>query len=172
VQVRPGTIVGPHENIGRLPWWLDRMARGGPVVAPMPPEAGLQLVDVRDLAELLLDALPGAYNAVTPPGALTWGELLEACREVTGGGAELVWTEPERVLEVVDDSWVELPLWPPPDLPGVFAAASSPQLRPRPLRDTVADTWAWLSAGGELSDWRRELRASGLAPERERALLG
>ena len=44
-------------------------------------------------------------------------------------------------------------------------------LAPRPLSETVADTWAWLAAGGELADWRDELRVSGLSPEAERALL-
>jgi nucleoside-diphosphate-sugar epimerase len=172
VQVRPGIIVGPHENIGRLPYWLRRLARGGRVVAPGPPEATLQLVDVRDLATLLLDAPPGAYNAVTPPGALSFGELLETCREVTGGAAELVWTDPDRVLAVVDESWVELPLWPPPSLPGAYALGASDALRTRPLRETVADTWVWLSGpDGELSDWRSELRAPGLSEERERELL-
>ena len=143
------------------PWW-PRSPRTPPI----------QLVDVRDLATLLLDAPPGAYNAVTPVGAITWGEFLETCRDVTGGGAELVWTDPERVLEVVDESWNELPLWPPPSLPGVFAIAPSAALRTRPLRETIEDTWAWLSGpGGGLSDWRSEVRASGLSPERERALL-
>jgi hypothetical protein len=35
----------------------------------------------------------------------------------------------------------------------------------------VADTWAWLAAGGTLEDWRAEVRASGLSGESERALL-
>lgn len=34
--VRAGLILGPWENIGRLPWWLGRIARGGPVLAPGP----------------------------------------------------------------------------------------------------------------------------------------
>ena len=170
VLVRPGIIVGPHENIGRLPFWLNRMARGGRVPAPGPPDAPFQYVDVRDLATLLLDAPPGAYNAVTPPGAHTWGELLETCRDVTGGDCELVWTAPERVLEVVDESWSELPMWPPPQMPGVYAIAASPALRTRPLRETVEGTWLSLQQE-ELSDWRSELRAGGLSPERERALL-
>lgn len=34
--VRSGLILGPYENIGRLPWWLTRIARGGPVLAPGP----------------------------------------------------------------------------------------------------------------------------------------
>jgi 2'-hydroxyisoflavone reductase len=170
--VRPGIIVGPHENIGRLPWWLERMARGGRVMAPGPPDAPFQVVDVRDLAVLALDAPPGAYNAVLPPGALRWGDLLEACRDVTGSGAELVWTEPERVLEVSKESWNELPMWPTPEYPAVYDVAASPELRTRPLIDTVADTRAWLTGpDGELSDWRSERRVTGLDPERERTLL-
>lgn len=31
VHARAGLILGPRENIGRLPWWLNRIARGGPV---------------------------------------------------------------------------------------------------------------------------------------------
>ena len=34
LHVRAGVIVGPHENIGRLPYWLRRMRRGGDVLAP------------------------------------------------------------------------------------------------------------------------------------------
>src|SRR5580704_12165239 len=30
---RPGLILGPRENIGRLPWWLRRVAKGGDVLA-------------------------------------------------------------------------------------------------------------------------------------------
>jgi 2'-hydroxyisoflavone reductase len=175
-QVRPGTIVGPHENIGRLPWWLRRMARGGRVMAPGPPDAPIQAIDVRDLAEFSLDAPPGAYNAISEPGSATWGELLEACRQVTGGHAELVWTDPARVLAEVEEPWSELPIWPSPGLDGLFAAwprrALEAGLRTRPLAETVRDTWAWLSGPeGDLSEWRSELRAPGLDPAIERALL-
>ncbi|MEV4254537.1 NAD-dependent epimerase/dehydratase family protein, partial [Spirillospora sp. NPDC049652] len=40
---RAGLILGPYENIGRLPWWLNRIARGGDVLAPGPAELKLQL---------------------------------------------------------------------------------------------------------------------------------
>src|SRR5918998_1149701 len=70
LHVRAGLIVGPHENIGRLPRWLRRMERGGEVLAPGPAEAGVQLVDARDLAEWMLDmgarGEAGTYNATAP----------------------------------------------------------------------------------------------------------
>jgi len=179
VQVRPGTIVGPHENIGRLPWWLRRMAAGGEVAAPGPPEARLQLIDARDLAAWMLDmaegARAGAYNAIAPPGSTVWGELLGAAREVTGGTARLRWVDAARVEREVAEPWDALPLWPIPSLPGLYgmsgARAAEAGLRPRPVPATVEDTWAWLAAGAELEDWRTELRATGLSAEAERALL-
>ena len=48
--VRAGLILGPGEDIGRLPWWLRRIARGGDVLAPGPADLPVQYVDVRDLA--------------------------------------------------------------------------------------------------------------------------
>jgi nucleoside-diphosphate-sugar epimerase len=176
---RAGVIVGPHENIGRLPWWLRRLAAGGEVLAPGPPEAELQLIDARDLAAWMLDMAEagrgGAFNAIAQPGSATWGELLALAREVTGGGAELRWVAPELIEARVEEPWEALPLWPIPSLPGLYGMsaqrAARAGLTPRPLRETVADTWAWLAAGGELDAWRSELRATGLSPEAERELL-
>jgi hypothetical protein len=37
--------LGPRENVGRLPWWLKRIARGGPVLAPGPHDLPLQYID-------------------------------------------------------------------------------------------------------------------------------
>jgi 2'-hydroxyisoflavone reductase len=176
---RAGVIVGPHENIGRLPWWLRPLAEGGEVPAPGPREAELQLIDARDLAAWMLDMAErggtGAYNAISQPGSATWGELLELAREVTGGGAELRWLDPAAVEAHVEEPWEALPLWPIPSLPGLYGMSAQRAARAgltlRPLAETVADTWAWLASGGELADWRSELRVSGLSPEAERALL-
>ncbi len=60
VLARAGLILGPYENVGRLPWWLTRMARGGPVLAPGPRDLPLQYVDVRDLAAWLLGRRNGS----------------------------------------------------------------------------------------------------------------
>src|SRR3954463_6222272 len=64
--VRAGLIVGPHDNVFRLPWWVQRIARGGVVPAPGDPEQRVQLIDARDLAAFMLDlaeqGVPGAFN--------------------------------------------------------------------------------------------------------------
>ncbi|NUK12589.1 NAD-dependent epimerase/dehydratase family protein, partial [Streptomyces lunaelactis] len=115
--VRAGLIIGPWENIGRLPWWLGRAARGGPMLAPGPRDTPLQYIDVRDLAEWMVEAaergLSGPYNLVSEQGHTTMGELLELCARVTGSAAELRWTAAERVLAAGIEPWTELPIWVP-----------------------------------------------------------
>src|SRR6185436_19468848 len=46
--VRAGLIVGPHDNVFRLPWWVERIGRGGRVPAPGDPDRQLQIIDARD----------------------------------------------------------------------------------------------------------------------------
>ncbi|MFF2061064.1 NAD-dependent epimerase/dehydratase family protein [Streptomyces sp. NPDC058200] len=180
--VRAGLILGPGENIGRLPWWLGRIAKGGPVLAPGPRDNPLQYIDARDLAEWTLDAvrdgLGGAYNLVSPAGHTTMGELLEACVRVTGSGAELRWTAPEPILDAGIEPWTDLPVWlPPGELHaamhrGDVSKALAAGLRCRPVARTVADTWAWLlSIGGEAPQ-RPDRPPVGLAPELEAKVLG
>lgn len=115
---RAGLIIGPWENVGRLPWWLTRIARGGPVLAPGTPDLDLQYIDVRDLAEWLLDAsakgLHGPYNLVSRPGHTTMGGLLNACVRATGSDAELRWTDADRILAAGVEPWTDLPVWLPP----------------------------------------------------------
>ena len=87
--LRPGVVLGPHEYVGRLPWLLRRMHRGGQVLAAGDAHRPIQPVDVRDLAAFVLHAiergLGGAMNVTAPVGHSTYGEMLTACREVTGG---------------------------------------------------------------------------------------
>ena len=65
--VRPGLIVGPHDPTGRFTYGPHRIARGGEVLAPGPPERPTQVIDVRDLAEwtiaLCEQRTTGTYNA-------------------------------------------------------------------------------------------------------------
>lgn len=178
---RAGLILGPGENIGRLPWWLTRIARGGDVIAPGPPGAGLQYIDARDLADWLLDAaasgLGGAYNTVSHPGHTTMGELLDTCVRVTGARARLRWTDPEALLAAGVEPWTDLPVWlPAGELHdtlhrGDATKAHAAGLRCRPVGETVADTWAWLSGRGGTAPLRPDRPAVGLDARTEAKLL-
>ncbi|MET9757494.1 SDR family oxidoreductase [Streptomyces sp. NPDC006372] len=182
VLVRAGLILGPYENIGRLPWWLGRTARGGPVLAPGPRELPLQYVDVRDLADWILLAaereLSGPYNLASPQGHTTMGALVDACARVTGGAAELRWTAPKVILEAGVEPWTQLPVWVPPgsDLHDALHSADVSRavgagLSCRPVEETVADTWRWLQELGGVAPQRPDRPASGLDPEVEAKVL-
>ncbi|THA71729.1 NAD-dependent epimerase/dehydratase family protein [Streptomyces sp. A0642] len=178
---RAGLIIGPWENVGRLPWWLTRIARGGPVLAPGTPGVDLQYIDVRDLAGWLLDAseegLHGPYNLVSRPGHTTMGGLLNACVRATGSDAELRWTDAGRILAAGVEPWTDLPVWlPPGELydalhQGDVRRAYGAGLRCRPVEETVADTWAWLREIGGTAPQRADRPLKGIDPATEAKLL-
>lgn len=67
---RPGLIVGPGDPSDRFSYWVSRLALAStePVLVPEVYERAAQFIDVRDLAQWLIDAghrgLTGIYNAV------------------------------------------------------------------------------------------------------------
>jgi nucleoside-diphosphate-sugar epimerase len=174
--VRAGLIVGPNDNIFRLPWWVRRIMEGGVIAAPGDPDREVQLIDVRDLAAFLLrlaeERITGAFNGVGPVGQTTMRELLEAA-----GDADLRWIPDEKLEQAGVEPWVEMPLWIPARYAGTFgvdnARAAAAGLRVRPVAETVADVRAWLESGGEkeLDDWRSEHRPPRMSHEREDALI-
>jgi 2'-hydroxyisoflavone reductase len=178
--IRPGLILGPFENVGRLPAWLLRMQRGGRVLAPGKSDQPMQLVDARDIATFTLDGLErgltGFFNVTGPVGNATFGSWLEDCRAVTGSDAELVWVDDAFLLESGVEPWSELPLWSPMDGESEHLwdsstdAAQREGLTCRPVRDTVADTWAWLSMSGPAPQ-RPDRPQHGIDPDKEQRIL-
>jgi nucleoside-diphosphate-sugar epimerase len=175
--VRAGLLVGPRDNSGRLTWWLGRMARGGRVPVPGPPAANLSFVDVRDLAEWMLDSGTaghvGPFNATGPADMTTYGEVFEACRAATGAAAELVWIPEDAITAAGVEPWTELPLWVPSSDRYAFDVDVRPildaGLRLRPIVETIADTWAWQRGVAEMPEGFDG--KSGLTPGQEAALL-
>jgi len=185
--VRPGLIVGPHEDVGRLPWWLARLARGGTVLAPGEPGRTVRMTDARDLASWVVDntrrGLPATINVPGPEG-VTFGELLITCARFTGAdghpAATLRWVPDDVLLAAGVQPWMELPMWVPgtPDLAAIWDVSGDRALRTgmryRPLTDTVHDTWMWLrqeaSGGRPLSEIARRPEI-GLDPDKEREIL-
>jgi 2'-hydroxyisoflavone reductase len=180
--VRAGLILGPHENVGRLPWWLQRIARGGEVLAPGDPETAMQLVDARDLATFMLDCADrgsgGTVNATGPRGNATMRSWLSDCVAVTGSGASLTWVPDGLLLEHKVEVWTELPLWMAPgqEADHVWDAETAEAerlgLRSRPVSETVADTWDWLRAEGPAAQPDRDyLSSHGIDPDKEARIL-
>jgi 2'-hydroxyisoflavone reductase len=157
--VRPGLIVGPHDPTGRFTYWARRVARGGEVLAPGPPERRVQFVDARDLGAWIVGAaergLGGTFNATNE--GVRWGELLD--------GADVTWVADEFLQEHEVGAWMELPLWlhdgeyrgmHETDVSRAVAAG----LRFRPVAETLRDAADAPEAEGV-----------GLSPEREAELL-
>lgn len=172
--LRPGVILGPHEYVGRVPWWLRRMERGGQVLAPGSPFRRIQPVDVRDVAAFAVrcaSGVPGVFN-VTGAGRETMGDFLEACRIVTGSQAELTWiTDDSWLADQGIKQWTGLPLW--RTYAGTWAVdasrARAAGLVGRSIANTVADTWEWLTSGRIVEHERAgEL---GITPDKEAAIL-
>jgi 2'-hydroxyisoflavone reductase len=153
--VRPGLIVGPGDPTGRFSHWPWRLAQGGDVLVPaVAPATPLQFIDVRDLAEWMLQLLElqarGVFNATGPTGkGCDWGCLLSTCSDVTvRRGAP-----PATLVPIAEDflvghgvqPWNELPLWVPSSDAAMagfsrvdLQRAEANGLRTRSLQETVA----------------------------------
>jgi len=186
--VRPGLIVGPHDPTGRFTYWPARIARGGEVLAPAPPEQVVQFIDARDLAEWMLGMVQrqasGVYHATGPAQPLTMGALLGACHAQAGGEARITWVDEEFLQAQHVGPWMELPLWIPASEESErgFQAVDCSRaigagLTFRPLETTIRATLRWDQArsadhGAPESVASGPTRAqAGLDPAREEELL-
>jgi 2'-hydroxyisoflavone reductase len=75
-------------------YWPARISQGKPILGPGDGWDALQTVDVRDVADFLLNLAgtnqTGVFNAVGQP--TTTGEYIDIVRQVTGGTAPVVWS--------------------------------------------------------------------------------
>jgi 2'-hydroxyisoflavone reductase len=173
---RPGLIVGPHDPTDRFTYWPHRVARGGEVLAPTPPEAPIQFIDVRDLAEWTIRLVEarqtGIYNATGPDYVLTMGRLLEECRAASGSDARFTWVDGRFLIGAGVTPWTELPIWvgDDPETRGFHAVNCSKAIGAgltfRQLAETVRETLAWDATRSANTEWR-----AGLKAEREAELL-
>jgi 2'-hydroxyisoflavone reductase len=146
--VRPTYVAGPWDYTGRFTWWVERIARGGRVLAPGPRGNPLQVIDVRDVAEfvtLLADGhAGGTFHVAGPVPPFSFEDFLTAVvAEVGPPDTELAWV-PAEDLGRAGVTGAELPLWAGLEEncnvmaldPGRAVAAG---LRLRPLGETIRD---------------------------------
>ncbi len=183
--VRPGLIVGPHDPTGRFSWWLERLRRGGDVLAPASTGTPVQWIDARDLAAWMLvqgsAGTTGAFNLTGPTDAdepQTYRSWLEALRVAANPQAQWCWADDDWAQAAGVAPWADWPLWLPEAMAGLhrspIARAKASGLNGRPLAQTVADTLAWLDewhAAGALPPPGPPRQRPGLAADREEALL-
>lgn len=183
LNVRAGLIVGPFDPTRRFAYWTARIARGGEVLTPAPPERQVQLIDARDLSEWILRMIgaerAGVFNASGPDYRLTMEGFLSSCHEASGSNARFTWVGEQFLLDEGVEPWSELPLWIPESaerqrsfLASNCERAFAAGLTFRPLVETVRDALAW-QASGEIAPTKDglQLADASMRPERERELL-
>jgi 2'-hydroxyisoflavone reductase len=168
---RPGLIVGPWDPTGRFTYWPVRLAAGGRVLAPAPPDADAQVIDARDLAAWIVAAaeggLGGTFNAVGTP--MRRDELIDACR--SDADVELIWVDGDFLVEHEVGEWMELPLWlHSPEYRGMLSVdpsrAFAAGLTTRPVAESARDTLEWVRSGEAPIE-----PPAGLDREKEQAVL-
>ncbi|MSQ91905.1 MAG: NAD-dependent epimerase/dehydratase family protein [Gammaproteobacteria bacterium] len=176
--VRPGYIVGPLDPTDRFTYWPVRAARGGEMAMPGTSADPIQIIDVRDLTRFMLDLVErrvdGFFNAVTPPGSITMGALVDSSKRISGADTHATWIDEDFLASVLKPEEMNFAPWGP--MRGIEAGASLtgiklsvPQgLTSRPLDDTVRDTLAWHAT--RPAEKQAQLR-SGLSVEMETKLL-
>jgi 2'-hydroxyisoflavone reductase len=147
--IRPTYVIGPYDRSYRFTWWVDRLARGGTVLAPGDPDDPIQLIDARDQADFIVSLLErsitGTFHTVNPAPPFGFGQMLETiAAEVAPPGTKLTWVSSDFLVDRGVDG-PALPLWPVGERDAVNMSRANPAkafaagLTPRPLRETVAD---------------------------------
>lgn len=149
--IRPGLIVGSNDPTGRFTYWPRRVAQGGNVLAPGNPNAPVQFIDVRDLAEwtvrLVENRTMGIFNATGPKELLTMSEFLKECKNILKSDANLVWVSEDFLLKNEIAAYTEMPLWIPAQAEDMSRTDISKAVQNglifRSLQTTIEDTFAW-----------------------------
>jgi 2'-hydroxyisoflavone reductase len=170
--VRPGMIVGPHDPTDRYTYWAVRIASGGEVLLPRATDRMVQMIDARDLGELMVKLLEqnatGSYNATGPEAPLTWDEWVDIFKQASGSSPTLTWVD-DAFLEARELDASQLPFWFPQDYKNLFTVsvqkAIDAGLKFRSAVQTAKDTLAWREASS-VADLK-----VGLKPDKEADLL-
>ena len=174
--VRPTYIVGPGDTSDRFPYWPQRLARGGEVLAPGRREDPVQIVDVRDLAEFMIHLLEqkstGIYNVAGPKSPLTAYEFYRAAADALKADVKFTYVDDYDFLaeHKIDESipWAMLR----GNDDGMMSVknnrAVAAGLTFRPLATTVRDTLAWWPSVPEA---RRLKPRFSITPEKEAQAL-
>ncbi|MBE9141421.1 NAD-dependent epimerase/dehydratase family protein [Nodosilinea sp. LEGE 07088] len=176
--LRPGLIVGVGDYTDRFTYWVVRVACGGEVLAPGNPNRYLQLIDVRDLAEWVLNQIEakatGIYNNVNGmPSQLTMKTFLEQCKAVSNSDALFTWVSDEFLVQKQVAPWSEVPLWIPDEMSELkgfmfidCSQAFTAGLKLRPVSQTIQDVLSWRK-----THHSQEKLKAGLDSDKEQDLL-
>jgi len=178
ILARPQHFTGPGENQDRHGYWVERMDRGGEVMAMGRRTDPVMLMDVRDLAEFCLHLVEtsagGVFNIAGPASPMTQQEFLHGLRFCTGADVHCTWVDDYEFLKEHDLYFcVPWTLLEGSNLGYTsidIGKALAHGLTHRPLADTHRDTREWWYSSAVSEERRRNARFP-LSPEREQNIL-
>jgi 2'-hydroxyisoflavone reductase len=150
---RPGAIVGPRDAIGAFSYWPYRILNGGEILVPGDPDAPVQFIDVRDLAEWMVRCAEagttGVYNAIGPAAPMKWGEMVHRIATAVDAACELTWVPGAWIAARGLPGWDNLHFWTREALaPGLMRSrnerAIAAGLTFRPVERTAVDVLEWM----------------------------
>jgi 2'-hydroxyisoflavone reductase len=178
ILARPQHFTGPGEQTNRHGFWVERMERGGEVLAMGRKTDPVMLLDVRDLAEfcvhLVENEAGGIFNIAGPGSLLTQEEFLHGLRFCTGANVEWTWVDDYEFLKEENLTYtVPWTLLEGPHLGYTsinIDKAVAHGLTFRPLAQTHLDTRDWWYSDA-VTEERRQNPRFPLNAEREAEIL-
>jgi 2'-hydroxyisoflavone reductase len=178
VIARPQHFTGPGERSDRHNYWVERMDRGGEVLAMGRRTDQVMLLDVRDLADFCVHLVEteanGTYNIAGPASPLSQEEFLHGLRFCTGASVRWTWVDDYEFLKEHRLTYI---------VPWILLEganlgytgvntdkALARGLKHRPLAETHLDFREWWYSDAVGEDRRRNARFP-LTPEREAEIL-
>jgi 2'-hydroxyisoflavone reductase len=144
--VRPTYVVGPGDHTDRFTYYVDRVHRGGDVLAPGDPESETQWVDVRDLCPWIVtlgeNDTPGIFNAAGPASPVDRSGLMWGLRAMTAAPVTFYWPD----QELLEELGIDMPMMSPGNEHFVNTASMEAGLVYRSLADTATGTLEWWQA--------------------------
>jgi nucleoside-diphosphate-sugar epimerase len=152
--VRVGLIGGPGDRSDRLGYYVSRFALAGhePVLVPDVATQPMQVIDVRDLAQWIVEAAEAKVTGIVHGAGerTTVGDLVRLSAEVAGFTGEQVLAGEDWLRDHEVEEWMgprSLPLWLPASHYGMGLMDETRSLEHglvrRPLADTLIDTLAY-----------------------------
>lgn len=174
--VRPTYICGPGDHTDRFTYYPVRATKGGAMAWPGSPSHAMSIIDVRDLANFVIDSvdgqITGTYNAATPPEFTSFGEFLEDSVAVTMAEIEPVWLDDGFIAQ--NEARDLFPIYFPAEGDDAarfgFSAERAKQagMQYRPVRETIRDLMTWWNT---LDDERVANARFRLSQDREAELI-
>lgn len=175
--VRVGLIGGPGDRSDRLGYYVSRFAQAGdePVLVPDVATQPMQVIDVRDLAQWIVEAAEAKVTGIVHGAGerTTVGDLVRLSAEVAGFTGDPVLADEDWLRDHDVEEWMgprSLPLWLPASHYGMGLMDDTRSLEHglvrRPLTETLADTLTY-----ERDQGLERERKAGLSREDELELI-